>query len=302
MLRAISGSVRTTARVARRTAVAATRFVRRNPLLVALLVVAVVVGALWLRTCRREGWKFESGSKGKTSKKWEEKAYEYCLAGKSFDDLMNDNTMKAMRKFDEDRIRGSCEAGIKDRGGSSGGGSSGGGGGGSSNVGTCSAGYVSNGKDCVPLEFRSEDFGGSGGSYKDLNCPTGYIKTIKAWYDNGKNEIKNLSIRCSDGTIMDKGEGTKWKDVKEWTDPHGKGWTKIGYVTDFSEKSGNRVRAIGPAWDEMLGTTWESDRHKAFDCNSKEAPSGKRYVMTGMGVSSGDGIDRINVRCSLKDK
>lgn len=174
----------------------------------------------------------------------------------------------------------------------------------------CKVGTTWNGATCAPNEIESAQIGGNSGKYENYDCPRGaWIETITARYDNGLNELKNFLITCSDGTKFQKGyraepteSGDSFYEERTWTNPHGQGWTKVGYVTDISNKSGNRVRAFGPEYSNMFGTTWEEDKKKNFDCYSKGVPpKGRRYALSGMGIGSGTAIDRMKFRCSTFD-
>lgn len=82
-------------------------------MLVGLLVVALVVGAVWLSTCRREGWEFQKGSK-KKSEAQENKVYTLCKAGMTWGELTSNDTYKDLAKYDVYRIFGSCKKGWED--------------------------------------------------------------------------------------------------------------------------------------------------------------------------------------------
>lgn len=174
----------------------------------------------------------------------------------------------------------------------------------------CPVGRRWNGAACVPEFVESPQIATGTGTYETFDCPGGtYINNILVRYNNSDNELKNMVIKCSDGKtefkkgfLVDRANGGGY-EARDWTDPHGRGWNKVGYVTSINSegKKDNRVRAFGPDYDKMFGSVWGEKGY--FDCAEAggKAPKGKRWNITGLGIASGRAIDRMKVRCRLMD-
>lgn len=175
--------------------------------------------------------------------------------------------------------------------------------------GGCAWNQVKSGDACVPVEVESPEIGGTGGSFEWKECPaTAWVSNIRAAYDDSNRELKNMSVTCSDATQLfdKKGLGGNYQ-AESWQDPDKPGWVDVGYVTGCCGRKDNRLRAFGPAWNDMVGASRRSDFNASTDnkfwtCESAgKAPPGKRWAITGMGIGSGDAIDRIKVKCKMFD-
>lgn len=175
----------------------------------------------------------------------------------------------------------------------------------------CGSGRVSNGTACVDTRPTSGNIGGTGGKRETWSCTDkgGYIKDIKVRYDGGPKELKNLIVTCANGKEWRKGYrsdvgGDNKYEQKNWTDPHQKGWNKLGFVTAWNGKSGTRVRALGPEWNNMFGfyDTSSDNGKQAFDCAQKAGgppPPGQRYVIDKMTLATGTAVDSMELECGL---
>lgn len=170
----------------------------------------------------------------------------------------------------------------------------------------CTPPQIFNGTNCIDPTPESERYGGQGGALQTVSCKDngGYIKDIKVRYDNGPNELKNMVVTCADGRQVAKGyrlDSTLYEE-KNWADPHGKGWYKVGFVTNFDNLKDDRIRAWGPEYSNMLGSNWREGDKKNFDCNAAAggpAPGGQRFAINEIDVASGKAIDSVRFRCGL---
>lgn len=175
----------------------------------------------------------------------------------------------------------------------------------------CGPGRVSNGTACVDTRPTSGNIGGTGGKRESYSCADkgGYIKDIRVRYDASPKELKNVIVTCADGKEWRKGylskpENDSKYEQKNWTDPHGKGWNKVGFVTAWDGKSGTRVRALGPEWDNMFGfyNNAGNEGKQAFDCAAKAGgppPPGQRFVIDKMTLATGTAVDSMELECGL---
>ena len=171
-----------------------------------------------------------------------------------------------------------------------------------------------------PEWITSPWFGGGGGSPFDIHCgDDGWVTKLAVGYDDAVQELKYISYQCNDGRADWHGQskprpalfnnapgGTFWEggyESKTYVQPAG--FDSMWLITDWGQRKADRVRALGPAPNNVYGANNNKSGIypygtvlKNFQCQSQgKAAPGRKYRIYRIDGRTGRGVDGIRFYC-----